>query len=342
MDGKGNCVRTVIAGAGALGSVLGGYLAQAGAEVTLIARRPHVEAIRARGLQIDGIRGPQTVRDLRAVVDPSEVKSADLLVVCVKSQDTARALASLAHLRDRIGAALSLQNGGRKDEELAEAFGQDAVVGATTLVGAAMPEAGRVLHTGNGGTWIGELDGRASTRIEAIAEMYRKAGLPIEVRQDIRTATWCKLNQMVPAAALSCVTRLFLHQIYLDRGLAALFVELSREIARIADRLNISLEDFRGFAVKSVCTLPFDEAVNTVVARGQAMLDQGMTQVKISTLQDLERGKRTEADHVIGHVVRLAADLGIAVPKVELLYRIIQGIEAAAQPLRQGIEAAQQ
>ncbi len=335
-------MKTVIAGAGALGSVLGGYFARAGAEVTLIARRPHVEAIRARGLLIDGIRGPQVVRDLRAVVDPAEVKSADLLVVCVKSQDTAQALASLAHLRGRIGAALSLQNGGRKDEELAEAFGQEAVVGATTLVGAAMPEPGRVLHTGNGGTWIGELDGRPSARLEAIAGMYRKADLPIEVRQDIQTATWCKLNQMVPAAALSCVTRLFLHQIYLDRGLAALFVELSREIARIADRLDIRLEDFRGFAVKTVCTLPFDQAVNSVLARGRAMLEQGMTQVRISTLQDLERGKRTEAEQVIGHVVRLAANLGIAAPKVELLYRIIQGIEAATPPLRQGIEAAHQ
>lgn len=148
-------MRTVIAGAGALGSVLGGYFALAGADVTLTARRAHVEAIRARGLLIDGMRGPQIVRDLRTVVDPGEVLSADLLILCVKSYDTSSVLASLGHLRGKVGAAISLQNGGRKDEELADAFGRDVVVGATTLVGATMPEPGRVLHTGNGGTWIG-------------------------------------------------------------------------------------------------------------------------------------------------------------------------------------------
>ncbi len=324
-------MNTVIAGAGALGSVIGGYAAQAGGDVTLIGRKAHVEAVRARGLEIDGVRGRQVVRDVRAIVDPREVGSADLLILCVKSQDTPEALASLAHLRGRIGAALSVQNGGRKDEELAEAFGPDVVVGAMTLIGASMPGPGRVLHTGNGGTWIGELDGRPSARVKAIADLFRKAGLPVEVHSNIRSATWCKLNQMVPAATLSCLTRLSLHQIYLDRGLATLFVELCREVSQIAERQGIALEDFRGFAVKTVCSVPFEEAVESVIARGRAMVEQGVTQVRISTLQDLERGKVTEADHTIGYIVRLAATLGLAVPKVELLYRVIQGIERAQQ-----------
>lgn len=322
-------MKTVIAGAGALGSVLGGYFAQVGSDVTLIAKKPHVDTIRARGLVIEGMRGRQVVRNLRAVVDPAEVRSADLLIVCVKSQDTPHTLASLRHLRGKLGAAISVQNGGRKEEELAEAFGREAVVGAATVVGAMMPEPGRVIHTANGATWIGEIDGRPSARVEAIAELYRKADLPIEVRSDIRTVIWCKLNQMVPAAALSCVTRLFLHQVYLDRGLATLFVELSREVAQLAERQGIPLEDVRGFAVKTVCTLPFEEAVESVIARGRAMVEQGITQVKVSTLQDLERSKPTEADEVIGYVVGLAAELGMAVPKVEILYRIIRGVEAA-------------
>lgn len=110
----------------------------------------------------------------------------------------------------------------------------------------------------------------------------------------------------------------------------------------MAERLRILLADFRGFAVQTVCGSPFQDAVESVVARGRAMVEQGMTQVRISTLQDLERGKPTEADQIIGYVVRLAADLGVALPKVELLYRVIQGIEAARQPLGQGMEAAGQ
>jgi ketopantoate reductase len=134
---------------------------------------------------------------------------------------------------------------------------------------------------------------------------------------------------MVAAASMACATRLCLHQILLDRGLAALFVELIREVAGIASRLGIPLDDFRGFVVKTLSTIPFEDAVESVIAGGRTMRDRGLTQVRISMLQDLERGKRTEADQTLGHIVRLAADLGVPVPKVELLYRILRGTEAA-------------
>jgi 2-dehydropantoate 2-reductase len=322
-------VHTVVVGAGALGSILGGYVAETGEEVTLVGRRPHVDAIRAHGLVIEGMRGRHVVRNIRAVTDPRGLASADALILAVKSYDTTEALASLSHLRGKIGAVLSVQNGGGKDEALAETFGRDAVVGATSIVGGAMPAPGRVIHTSEGGTWIGEFDGRRTARVEAIAEVFRKAGLRIEVRDDIRSAIWCKLNQMVPAAALACVTRLHVHEMYQDPSLAALFVELSREVAGVAARLDIPLVDCQGFPVKTLCSQPFETAVESVIARGLAMQERGMTQVKISTLQDLERGKRTEAEQVIGYVVGLAAAHGVAVPKLALLYRVIQGVEAA-------------
>lgn len=322
-------MHTVIVGAGALGSILGGYLAEAGEEVTLVGRKPHVDAIRARGLIIEGMRGRHLVRNIRATADAREVTAADNLFLAVKSYDTAEALASLAHLRGKVGAALSVQNGGGKDEALAEAFGRDAVVGATSIVGGAMPAPGHVIHTNEGGTWLGELDGRRTPRVEAIAGAFRKAKLPVEVRDDIRSAIWCKLNQMIPAATLACVTRLHVHEMYQDPSLAALFVELSREVAGVASRLGIPLVDCQGFPVKTLCSQPVDAAVESVIARGKGMQERGMTQVKISTLQDLERGKRTEAEHVIGYVVNLAAAHGVAVPKLALLYQVIRGVEAA-------------
>jgi 2-dehydropantoate 2-reductase len=322
-------VRTVIVGAGALGSILGGYMAEAGEDVTLVGRKPHVDAIRTHGLIIEGMRGRHIVRDIRATADAGELTSADALILAVKSYDTGEALASLSHMRSKVGAVLSVQNGGGKDAALADAFGREAVVGATSIVGGAMPAPGRVIHTGEGGTWIGELDGRRTARVEAIADAFRKGRLPVEVRNDIQSATWCKLNQMVPAATLACVTRLHVHEMYQERSLAALFVELSHEVAGVAARLGIPLVDCQGFPIKTLCSQPFDAAVESIMARGRAMQERGMTQVKISTLQDLERGKRTEAAHVIGYVVDLAAAHGVAVPKLALLYRVIQGVEAA-------------
>ena len=326
-------MHTVIVGAGALGSILGGYLAETGEEVTLVGRKSHVDAIRADGLRIEGMRGRHVVRGMRVTTDAREVTAADTLILAVKSYDTAEALASLAHLRGKVGAVLSVQNGGGKDEALAEAFGRDAVVGATSIVGGAMPAPGHVIHTNEGGTWLGELDGRRTARVEAIAEVFRRARLPVEVRDDIRSAIWCKLNQMVPAATLACVTRLRVHEMYQNPSLAALFVELSREVAGVAARLGIPLVDCQGFPVKTLCSQPFDAAVESVIARGKGMQERGMTQVKISTLQDLERGKRTEAEHVIGYVVDLAAAPGVAVPKLALHYRVIRGAEAAQLPM---------
>ncbi len=325
-------MQVVILGAGALGSIVGGYLADAGAAVTLVARKPHVDAIRSGGLVIEGVRGRRVVSRAAATDDPASVAGADLLILCTKSYDTAAALAGVQHLRGRVGAALSLQNGGRKDEELARALGGEAVVGAMTLVGGTLVAPGRVRHTNDGGTWIGEFEGRRSARVEAIQELYRAAGLPLEVVADIRSATWCKLNQMVPAALLSCLTRLYIHEIYLEDRLARLFVELSREVAAVAPYVGAALEDFPGFAVKTVCMLPFETAVASIKARGRLMRDRGMTQVQISTLQDLERGKRTEADEIVGYVVRLAAQHRVHVPKLELLSRILQGVEAARRP----------
>ncbi len=329
-------MRTLIVGAGALGSILGGYFAEAGADVTLVGRKAHVEAIRAHGLVIEGLRGRRLVRGLRALEEPGEIEGADLLILAVKSFDTAETLASLRHLRGRVGAALSVQNGGGKDEALAETLGADAVVGATTIVGGSMPEPGRVVHTNDGMTWIGELDGRPSARVEAIARLYRDAGLPVAVVPDIRCAIWCKLNQMVPAATLSCLTRLCLHEIYLDPTLAALFVELSHEVAQVADRLGIPLGDFQGFPVQTLCSLPFAEAVESVRGRGRTMRERGLTQIKISTLQDLERGRRTEAEQTIGYVVDLARAHNLSAPRLLLFYRILRGVEAAHEGRRAG------
>jgi 2-dehydropantoate 2-reductase len=324
-------MRVVIAGAGALGSLLGGYFAEAGAEVTLLARPAHAEAIERQGLRIEGVRGERVVRNLRAVSDPGAIEGADLLIQAVKSYDAAAMLASLGHLRGRVGLAVSVQNGGGKDEELAAAFGAEVVAGAATMVGGAMPEPGRALHTGEGATWIGELDGRPSERLEAVAALYREAGLRIEVRPDIRAVIWCKLHQFVPAAALACLTRLRLHEIYLDPELARLFVEMSREVARIAAHRAIALVDLPGFAVQSVCRLPFAEAVESVHERGRVMRAKGMTGVRISTLQDLERGRRTELEETIGYVVRLAEGCGVSMPKLDVCYRILRGLATSRE-----------
>ena len=324
-------MHTVIVGAGGLGSVVGGYLAKAGYPVTLIARPAHVRAIRDNGLEIAGLDGRHLVREVQATDNPKTVTTAELLILSVKTYDADEALKGVAHLSGRVRCALSLQNGILKDKALGVIFGLESVIGATTMIGATLAGPGRVLYTAPAITYVGEFDRRESDRVRAVAEMFGKAGLRIQAAADIRSATWCKLNTILPSASLSVLTRLEFHRVLKNRTLAALYVELARECAQLAKAKGIPLNDFPGFEVKTVCEAPMEEAAAFLQEQGRRMEEAGMTNVKISMLQDIERGKRTEVEAIIGYVVREAARLEIQVPKIDLIYRLVKGVSEAVR-----------
>ncbi len=322
-------VRTVIVGAGGLGSVVGGYLAKAGYPVTLVGRSAHVTAIREHGLEILALDGRHVITELQATDDARTVAAADLLMLCVKTYHSDDALRGTAHLSGRIRCALSLQNGVLKDKVLGGVFGPESVIGATTMIGATLAGAGRAHYTAPGITYVGEFDGRDSERVRTVEEMFRKAGLRVQVAPDIRSAVWCKLNTILPSAGLSVLTRLEFHRILKARTLATLFVELTRECAQLAKAQGIPLGDFPGFEVKRLCEAPLLDAVASVQEDGRKMEEAGMTSVKISMLQDVERMKRTEVEEILGYVVREAARMQIPVPKIDLVYRLVKGVSEA-------------
>jgi len=324
-------MRTVVVGAGGLGSVVGGYLAKAGYPVTLISRPAHVKAIRDSGLEIMAVDGRHLIREVQATDNPKTVTAADLLILTVKTYDTDEALTGVAHLSGRVRCALSLQNGVLKDRALGAVFGPESVIGAVTMIGATLTGPGKVHYTAPSTTYVGEFDRRKTDRVRAVAAMFDKAGLRIQTAADIRSVTWCKLNHILPSAGLSVLTRLEFHRVLKDRTLAALFVELTRECAQLATAQGIPLDDFPGFEVKTVCEEPLEQAIAFVREYGQKIEAAGMTHVKISMLQDVERGKRTEVEEIVGYVVREAARLQIPVPKIELVYRLVKGVSEAVR-----------
>lgn len=317
----------VILGAGGLGSVYGGYLARGGQGVTLIARPAHVEAIQRHGLHISGYEeftilvGPH----LQATADAATVREADLLLVTVKTRDTETALADVLHLRPAMVA--SLQNGVLKDEQLSEAFGAQAVMGAACILGATLLGPGHAACTLFGMTWFGELDDRRTERLERVVAAFREAGLKVEAPASIRSAEWSKLCQILPAATLSALSRLEYHKVCQSPDLAYLFVKLTHECAAVAAAHGVSLGDYEGFNVKALAEVPFEEAVAMIQERGRRLEARGMTEVRISMLQDVLAGRRTEIEAIAGDVVRRAQRLGIAVPAAEFAYHAIRGIE---------------
>src|SRR5262245_55613751 len=153
-------MKIVILGAGALGTVLGAHLARAGEDVTLLARGQRAAYLQEHGATITGL--VDFTVPVRVVTDPQQVQAANVLIVTVKTYDMDAALASVQHLH--VASVLSIQNGVLKNEQLAQTFGWEKVLGAMVFTGAEVLSTGTVRFTLNQGVYLGELPEGTSAR----------------------------------------------------------------------------------------------------------------------------------------------------------------------------------
>jgi 2-dehydropantoate 2-reductase len=331
LSGGGGSIKIVVLGAGALGSLVGGRLAEAGCDVTLVGRRRHVEAIKERGLSIRGPGGMITV-GVKATDDPTKIGDTDALILTTKTKDTLEALDSVSHLASSLEFSFSLQNGLNKDDHLADKFGSRKVIGAATTEGVTLTDYGEVVHTIAGITFFGALGGEDDARgvdnSEKMVRLFNNAGLRAEVVDDIRSAEWGKLIRMASGATLSILTRLEYHKILGNFDLAWCYVQLMRELAEIAKANGIILRDHTQMAVKSLVESPVEDAVRTIVQSGKKIESSGMTHVKISALQDIERGRKTELEELLGYPLSLAKKYNVNTPQLDFLYRLINGLDS--------------
>jgi 2-dehydropantoate 2-reductase len=317
-------MRILVVGAGSLGTVVAAALAASGVDVVVYCRPAQVATIAADGLVVGGLR--ELHARVQATADAAAIGAVDYLLLAVKTRDT---LAALAALRDvPLGAAASLQNGLAKDDQLAAAYGGGRVLGAATILSATAQGPGRATWTLRGTTYFGELDVPPTPRVEALVAAFEGAGLPAEAVTNVRSAEWSKLCQIVPAAALSALTRLPYYLVCKTPALAELFVDLTRECAAVADAAGVPLADYAAYNPRTLATAPRAEAVASLIARGTTMEANGLTEMRISMLQDLLRGRPTEVEETLGYVVRTADALGVPVPLVRFAYGVVRGVEA--------------
>ena len=320
--------RVLIIGAGSLGSVYGGLLARAGHDVQLLAREPHARAIEAAG----GLRlesgGEALLVPLRADWRPERIEPAEIAILLTKSLDTAGALAGLEHVRSGLQLAVSLQNSVEKDDQLRAWCGPGPVVGGVSMVGGTLVEPGLVRHTFDRATVVGELPTGSSARVERLAALLAAADLSGVVSENVIGVEWAKVVHALPSLALPALTRLHLHEVLLSPELAALYVRLVREGAAVAAAAAVELEDEPlDVPLRRIAAPPDDEAVELVQAEGRRFVDAGMTRVRVSMLQSVEKGQRLEVEAIHGFVVREGARLGVAVPSTELCYRLLTAID---------------
>ena len=319
-------MRTIVLGAGALGSVISAYLTRAGEEVILLARGPRAAFLQAHGVTITGVEdftAPVTV-----TTHPHDLRAADVLIVTVKTYDTEPALASVRHLH--VGSVFSLQNGVLKNEQLAHYFGWEKTLGASPLFSAQVTPAGPVYFTYHGGIVLGEFSGAMSPRVQAIATMLERGGMRPVIAPQIQTVEWSKYVSFVGWMAVAALTRLETPKFLTDPDLAALVVRLIRETAQLAAHHGIPLEDHEPFLSQTLSSVPLAEAVERLQRLGRRLATQSSTH-KVSTLQDLERGRYLEVEEILGYAVRQGEALGIPLPTVETCYRLLTGVNRYLQ-----------
>jgi 2-dehydropantoate 2-reductase len=307
-------LKIVVLGAGALGSALGGVLAEDGHEVWLITRNAaHVAAVQANGLILRTAGVDRVVR-LHASTRVRDAGVADGVIVLVKSAQTLAVAQAATSLLGAHTWVMSLQNGLGHEDVLAGVFGQTHVLAGKSYCGGQMIASGHVICGVRGkDTYMGELSwnegGAISTRLISIAQAFNSAGIETHTSDNIEGAMWDKLFINVATGALSGITRLPYGLLYQMPQLAAIAEAAVAEAMAVAQAKGVKFGLKKPLDAwhKAGAGLPFE--------------------FKASILQTIERGMHTETEYINGTVVRLGQELGVATPVNSTLLACIQGIE---------------
>ena len=283
-------------GSGGVGGLIGARLAQAGCDVSFIARGAHLAAMREHGLKLESPVGNVHLPNVRVTDDPGSLGPVDIVVIAVKLWDTGAAARAIAPLIGPDTGVLSLQNGVRKDEILRPIFGERALMGGVAYMGTAISRPGVILHTGTMQRVVfGEYDGRRSKRAETLLGFLQKTGIDARLSDDIRRSIWEKFVFLVGMAAVTATIRLPLGPILKHPLTRQFYLDAMREAAAVG----------RAHGVR----LPEDIAEERL-----AFSDTLPASMTASLQLDLERGNPLEVEWLSGSVVELGAAVGVPTP----------------------------
>ena len=319
-------LRFAVVGAGAIGSVIGWRLARAGADVLLLGRGAHLQAMHAHGLRLsDG-----TVDERLPVQDLSDASGQpprDVIFITTKGQDIASALHTAAPLIGPDTVLIPAVNGlpwwyfkgfehrhGGPIEavdpggQLWRRYGAERIVGAVVHLGASLPEPGWVRQAGDNRLTIGELDGQPSARVQAIAALLGQGGLPTRVHPSIRDEVWSKLIGNISTNPLSVVCNATLERLFNEPEC------LGKVRAVMLEAMTVGACYGVRFAL--------DPATRIDVGRRLGAF-------RTSMLQDFDRGRALETAAIVGAVLELADRADVPMPMTRQILQQVQGLQQA-------------
>lgn len=305
-------MRIAVFGAGAIGGLLAVKLHQAGANVCVIARGPHLAAIREKGLTLKSEGETVTVR-VPCTDKAEEVGPQDYVIATLKANGLVPAAPQIAKLMDSSTALVTGINGvpywyfygldgpwrDRTVEsvdpggKLWDILPPSQAIGCVVYPAAEVTEPGVIEHTYGNRFSLGEPDGSKSPRVEALAQLLVKAGLKAPVRTNIRDEIWVKLWGNLAFNPLSVLTTSTLDRLAFRPDLRVVVRSMMEEATLVGEALGVKF------------SVTMDRRIDGAGEVGAH---------KTSMLQDLERGRPMEIDALLGAVVELGVMTGVATP----------------------------
>ena len=306
-------MKIAVIGAGAMGSVYAGLLADAGHEVWAVDTwAAHVDAIRRNGLRVEGASGDRTAR-VRATTEARDAGPCDLAIIATKVRHTAAAARAAGEILRPGAAAVTIQNGlGGGDAAVAELGAGRVVIGVAGGFGARMLAPGHARHEGLELIRLGEAAGPATGRLREIAGVWEAAGFRVRCFDDIHQLVWEKLICNGAFGAVCALTGMTVGEVLDSADAWPAAAACAREGAAVARAKGIRLG--------------FDDAEAYVRDFG-AKIPGG----RPSMWQDLKAGRPSEIDAINGGVARTGREAGVATPTHDLLVALVRAAEAAAR-----------
>ncbi len=300
-------MRIVIIGAGAMGGTYGALMARGGADVTLIdSWAEHVAEVRANGLHLDDVGGLVHIEmPIHETLDrPGEY---DVAFVQTDTNNRGDAAVTAKAALKPDGVALTLQNGIGNIEALVAELGAERVLGGVSYHSAFMHGPGRPAHGHAGTTYLGELDGRTSQRLQAVAAALDRGGLNPEISDNVMGIVWSKFIHNCALNPLCALLDIRIGEIPMHEGADMMQTKCVEEALTVAAAKNIRLATAEPLATIKAYTWKFS---------------------KPSMMQHMEANRLTEIDALNGAVVTEGRALGIATPYNEALTWMIKARNA--------------
>ena len=303
-------LKVAVLGAGAMGCLFGGLLAEKGLSVTLIdIWKEHVDAINSNGLKMDG-HGDDRFIKVKATTDTSNLEKVDAIIVMCKATTLTPALNSIKNIVGEKTVLMSFQNGIGHEAIMQEIIGKEKVLGGTTTQAANILGPGHIKNHAALPSWIGEYDeGGMSERVKDVAETFTAYGLETIASENVKKRKWMKLFALTAIGPLSAIFDLNHTELYIDNKEQLISRALGKQI--ILETRKVALAD--GVEVSE------DECLDMF----NKIVDSKQTN-KSSMAFDILYKRKSEIDFISGAVSKIAKGHGIETPLNDLMYKMIK------------------